>query len=71
MFFTKNINRQSPYCPRVINVDKSGAYTVAKRQLEKEDKWPDTLKLRQNKYLKNIIEQEHRRVKWKMNHAYD
>ena len=45
------------------------AYTMAKRQLEKEKKWPPHLILRQNKYLNNIIEQDHRRVKWKMNHA--
>ena len=42
---------------------------MAKRQLEKENKWPPHLILRQNKYLNNIIEQDHRRVKWKMNHA--
>ena len=42
---------------------------MAKRQLEKEKKWPPHLMLRQNKYLNNIIEQDHRRVKWKMNHA--
>ena len=53
----------------MINVDKNGAYTIAKRELEKKKKWPDQLECRQNKYLNNIIEQDHRRVKWKMNHA--
>ena len=38
-------------------------------QLEKENKWPPHLKLRQNKYVNNVIEQDHRKVKWKMNHA--
>ena len=68
-FFRKIIHRYSQHCPNVINVDKNGAYTMAKRQLEKEKKWPPHLMLRQNKYLNNIIEQDHRRVKWKMNHA--
>ena len=68
-FFTKTIHRYSQKCPTVINVDKNGAYTMAKRELEKKKKWPDQLDLRQNKYLNNIIEQDHRRVKWKMNHA--
>ena len=36
-------------------VDKNGAYTMAKRQLEKENKWPPHLILRQNKYLNNMI----------------
>ena len=68
-FFRKTIHRYSQNCPNVINVDKNGAYTMAKRQLEKEEKWPPHLILRQNKYMNNIIEQDHRRVKWKMNHA--
>ena len=68
-FFRKTIHRYSQKCPNVINVDKNGAYTMAKRALEKEKKWPPHLVLRQNKYLNNIIEQDHRRVKWKMNHA--
>ena len=42
---------------------------MAKRQLEKAKKWPPHLILRQNKYINNIIEQDHRKVKWKMNHA--
>jgi len=68
-FFKKIIHRRSPHCPETINVDGNGAYTLAKRKLEKEGKWPEKLKLRQNKYVNNIIEQDHRRVKWKMNHA--
>ena len=42
---------------------------IKEGQLEKEKKWPPHLILRQNKYMNNIIEQDHRRVKWKMNHA--
>ena len=68
-FFRKTIHRNSQKCPTVINVDKNPAYTMAKRELEKKKKWPDQLKLRQNKYLNNMVEQDHRRVKWKMNHA--
>ena len=50
-FFTKTLHRYSQKCPTVINVDKNAAYTMAKRELEKKKKWPDQLKLRQNKYL--------------------
>ena len=68
-FFRKTIHRHSQKCPTVIKGDKNGAYTMAKRQLEKEKKWPPHLELRQNNYLNNIVEQDHRKVKWKMNHA--
>jgi transposase, IS6 family len=53
----------------VINVDKNPAYTHSKQKLERENKWPKKCKLRQNKYMNTIIEQDHRTVKWKMTHA--
>lgn len=62
-FFKKTIHRRSPKCPRVINVDKNGAYIKAKTELESKGKWPKELTLRQNKYLNNVIEQDHRTVK--------
>ena len=68
-FFRKTIHSNSHPCPTVINVDKNPAYTHAKRQLEKKKKWPPDLELRQCKYLNNMVEQDHRCVKWKMNHA--
>ncbi|MBT5953798.1 IS6 family transposase, partial [bacterium] len=68
-FFKKIIRLNSPQTPYVINVDKNPAYTHAKQKLERENKWPKQCKLRQNKYMNNIIEQDHRTVKWKMNHA--
>ena len=39
---------------------------MAIRQLEKEKKWPPKLELRENKYLNNIVEQDHRFIKKRM-----
>jgi transposase, IS6 family len=54
------------YCnpiPRVINVDKNPAYPAAIRALKREGILPRRVRLRQLKYLNNIIEQDHRAVK--------
>ena len=66
-FFERMPPSITPF-PRVINVDKNPAYTNAKRQLMKT-KSCQRLVLRQNKYLNNIIEQDHRRIKRKMRQA--
>jgi len=49
--------------PRVINVDKNAAYPKATDTLKAEDTLPETTELRQNKYLNNIVEQDHRFIK--------
>jgi IS6 family transposase len=49
--------------PRVINVDKNPAYPAAIRALKREGTLPRRVRLRQRKYLNNIIEQDHRVVK--------
>jgi transposase, IS6 family len=49
--------------PRVINVDKNPAYPAAMRRLKREGILPRRVRLRQCKYLNNIVEQDHRSVK--------
>ncbi len=45
----------------MINIDKSGANTAAIKQYNEDNN--KRIKIRQCKYLNNIIEQDHRRVK--------
>jgi IS6 family transposase len=49
--------------PRVMNVDKNLAYPAAVEELKAEGTLPRRVRLRQCKYLNNIIEQDHRTVK--------
>ena len=49
--------------PRVMNVDKNPAYPAAVEELKAEGTLPRRVRLRQCKYLNNIIEQDHRTVK--------
>lgn len=49
--------------PRVITVDKNAAYPKAIAQLKAEKVLPKTVKLRQKKYVNNIVEQDHRGIK--------
>lgn len=50
--------------PRVINVDKNAAYPKAMNKLKEEKELLEKVKLRQNKYLNNRIEQDQRFIKW-------
>ena len=50
--------------PRVINVDKNAAYPKAIDELKEFEELSQGVKLRQNKYLNNRIEQDHRFIKW-------
>jgi len=59
-FFRKTLNAGNSTTPRVINVDKHKAYPPAFAELQQEKLLPQSTKLRQNKYLNNIIEQDHR-----------
>jgi IS6 family transposase len=59
-FFRKVFSCSSNPIPRVINVDKSRAYPVALRSLQKERVLPLRVRLRQCKFLNNVIEQDHR-----------
>ncbi len=49
--------------PRVINVDKNPAFPAAVEALKAEGFLPRRVRLRQCKYLNNIVEQDHRTVK--------
>jgi transposase, IS6 family len=62
-FFRKVFRSCSNPVPRVINVDKNPAYPAAMRALKREAILPSRVRLRQCKYLNNILEQDHRSVK--------
>lgn len=49
--------------PRTITVDKAAAYPCAVTEMKRAGELWRFLKLRQVKYLNNIIEQDHRRIK--------
>jgi transposase, IS6 family len=53
--------------PRVINVDKNPAYPPAVEQLKGEGTLPNRTQLRRCKYLNNLIEQDHRFIKRRVN----
>jgi len=50
--------------PRVINVDKNAAYPKAIDEVKEQEELSQGVRLRQNKYLNNRIEQDHRFIKW-------
>ena len=49
--------------PRIINVDKNAAYPKAMAELKATGQLPESVELRQVKYLNNIVEQDHRFIK--------
>ncbi|MGF6919877.1 transposase-like protein [Paraburkholderia sp. UCT70] len=58
-YFEKAIARNGE--PETVTVDKSGANLAALEALNADR--PTPIKIRQNKYLNNVIEQDHRAVK--------
>jgi len=62
-FLRRLINASGSPTPRVINVDKNPAYPAAMEALKTEGSIPRRVRLRQCKYLNNVIEQDHRTVK--------
>lgn len=62
-FFHKVFSCSANPIPRVINVDKNLAYPAAIRLLKREGTLPKRVRLRQCKFLNNVIEQDHRIVK--------
>ena len=62
-FFRKVLNAPHAQSPRVINVDKNPAYPPAVEQLQADKTLSQPTKLRQVKYLNNIVEQDHRFIK--------
>jgi len=49
--------------PHIINTDKAPAYGIAIAELKKEGKCPPDLQHRQIKYMNNIIESDHGKLK--------
>ena len=62
-FFRKTLRAIHTQTPRVITVDKNPAYPKAIKELKAAKKLPEEVKLRQIKYLNNIVEQDHRGIK--------
>jgi putative transposase len=58
-YFDKSIDQNGE--PQTITIDKSGANLAALEALNAERDTP--IKIRQNKYLNNIIDQDHRAIK--------
>ncbi|MET3322291.1 UNVERIFIED_ORG: transposase-like protein [Peribacillus simplex] len=62
-FFKKALRSFHVSKPRVMTVDKNPAFPIAIEELKKEKSIPDGRQLRQQKYLNNILEQDHRFIK--------
>ena len=62
-FFRKALSSPGNGVPRVINVDKNPAYPAAIEALKEKGVLPRRVRLRQCKYLNNVVEQDHRTVK--------
>ena len=60
-FFKKSIGSAGK--PTVVNIDKSGSNTAALVEVNKSLPESEQIELRQNKYLNNIVEQDHRFIK--------
>ena len=66
-FFRKILTtRPNLTIPRVINVDKHPAYISATRDMKKAKLLPERCRLRQSQYMNNLIEQDHRFMKWQI-----
>jgi transposase, IS6 family len=66
-FFRKVLKARHTASPRVITVDKNAAYPAAFKALQQEGMLPESCLLRPCKYLNNIIEQDHRFMKRRVN----
>jgi len=62
-FFRKALKAAHTQEPRVITVDKNAAYPKATDELKTKKELPQSVELRQKKYLNNTIEQDHRSIK--------
>jgi putative transposase len=60
-FFNKAIGNNGR--PRVVNIDKSGTNKVALWAVNRRSVSVKKIKIRQCKYLNNIVEQDHRNIK--------
>jgi len=66
-FFRKMLKAPKHQCPRVINVDQNRSYPPAVEELKEEGVLSIIALLRRCKYLNNIVEQDHRFIKRRVN----
>jgi transposase, IS6 family len=66
-FFRKMLKAPKHQSPRVINVDQNRSYPPAVEELKEEGVLPVAALLRRCKYLNNIVEQDHRFIKRRVN----
>lgn len=62
-FFRAAVNRIQSDWPSKINVDGHAATHLALRLLRREDRRWQSVRARSNRYLNNVIEQDHRAIK--------
>jgi transposase, IS6 family len=62
-FFRKALKQSHTVNPRTITVDKNAAYPIATKAMKQIGELWRFAKLRQVKFLNNIVEQDHRRIK--------
>ena len=65
--FRKVLGASHTTLPRVMTVDKHAAYPLAFDALQHDGTLPESCQLRQCKYLNNVIEQDHRFIKRRVN----
>jgi len=68
-FFKKLSSQSHSVDPRVINTDKNAAYPPAFEDCKEGKVFCEKAKLRQVKYLNNVIEQDHRSIKRRVRHS--
>jgi transposase-like protein len=66
-FFRKMLKAPKHQPPRVINVDQNRSYPPAVEELKEEGILSIAAQLRRCKYLNNIVEQDHRFIKRRIN----
>jgi transposase-like protein len=62
-FFRKALGQPHTVNPRTITVDKNAAYPIVTKAMKRAGELWHFAKLRQVKFLNNIVEQDHRRIK--------
>ena len=62
-FFRKTLRAIPTETPAAIAVDKNPTYPTAIKELVATKQLPEVVKLRQSKYLNNIVKQDHRAIK--------
>ncbi len=66
-FFRKALRAPHTVPPHVINVDKNPSYPKAVKKLKKKGTLAPSCELRPIKYLNNLVEQDHRFIKRRVN----